>query len=697
MDLPATLVSFSSTHAAAFLPFSDDPSRDVRPEYIPQQYTSADSFIRSGPRDLVVHMFNISAPQLKPVHGVKQALSTPEAVQWQEAMDAEVAGLAADNKMVPGHLPSGTKGLTTLFVFSRPFKPDPSAPSGTRQIFKTRLRANGKQTYGYLPWETTCTTPQLYAFRLAFIFGSIFSLKMSHFDVSQAFMNAKLDVPVWVSFPAGYTYQGFGGALLHYALYGLKVAGASWQRLVKVFMLSFMFGEVTFRQSSHDDCIYFIYTDLVKVMCVVYVDDFILVASTELEDAFWAAFRARFLAKHLGEVTSVLQMRVRQDQIGIYLCQSRQIKDLMANNNITAHSYRTFMDPKLIIKKPADPDLSLVPSYRSILGSLLWLARGSRPDCYYPVIYLAQFVSCPSEESMKALIRIAQYMDSTAHYSLAFYYPETPVKVITMFCYSDAGLARDLENDARSYSGSVIFLAGMILQWHSGRQTITEVSSTGSEYVAASTAAQRLVSLMFMLTEIFGSITHRIDSQQPLDSDLDHAIQYLDRAATDIHFDMPSLQTTSVLRRLLEKQNKPADGLTSVRPNSPTIPDELSTDEITPLRFQNNRNREYISTASAQPRLELPIPLLLDNDACRSIVEHHLLSEKVKHVIIRFHVLRDFVRLNWIRCARVPSARNLADPYTKPVPPVKDMQPYFIQMFQQYMAMGKAQAAVIQK
>ena len=294
---------------------------------------------------------------------------------------------------------------------------------------------------------------------------------------------------------------------------------------------------------------------------------------------------------------------------------------------------------------------------------------------------------------MKALIRIAQYLDCTAHYRLAFWYPDRPVRVLTLFTYSDADMARDTVNTAKSYSGMVIYFCGMLLHYGTVRQSITETSSAGSEYIAASTAAQRTVSVMFMLTEMFGHLQHNVATLPPADSVLDAHIQYIDRVATDIDFDYPGLQPGSILAKLLAYTTSTGTGVGGVRPGGKSITDELhaySESDRRPLHYQNMRSREYLEQSATCPRLELPIPILLDNDACRSITENQILSQKIKHVLVRFHMLRDFVRLGWIICWRVPSEKNLADPYTKPVPPVKDSQPYFSMLFDSYMDMRKA-------
>ncbi|KAK3288349.1 hypothetical protein CYMTET_4173 [Cymbomonas tetramitiformis] len=717
IDLPANLIIFPSTHSAAYLPFSDSLSSDLRAEYMFGSSSSMEQFLTDAPTSTIIHMVEVSAPEIKLPHGVKQALSSPQSDDWLKAMDQEVGDMVNQEKLKLGTPPADAQYLTTLFVLSMPFKPDPTGAGKPYQIFEARMAGDG-----YLPWETSSATPEISAFRLLFIFAALFQLVVSHLDVSQAFMHAKLEFPVWIQFPSGYTFKGYSYALLSYALYGLKIAGASWQRMVKQFMLSFKYMGHSFRQSTHDACIYFIYTPTVKAMCVVYVDDFGMACSTALERAFWTAFRATFKAKHLGPISSILQMTVQHDDQGVYLNQSRQIKDLMTANNIPERLFRTPMDSKLVITKPADPDLTLVKPYRSILGSLLWHSRTSRPDIYYAVIYLSQFVACPSEDSMKALIRIAQYLDCTAHYRMAFYYPDRPARVLTLFVYSDADLARDLENSARSYSGMVIFfcgtllqvysdvdhardklngrlsysggivfLNGMVLHWVCARQTDAEMSSTGSEYVVASVVGQRAMSAIHMIVEMFGFI--RITQQEPGVSALALStafpaadISWMQRAATFFENHAVGHGQMGPASPLHYREAAPVpDSSLYALPHAVPVSFDGAGYEDGPREYHSQRSGMYGTSGPFIPRLELPVAVMIDNQAASSILRNVMLSTKVKHVLIRFHCFRGWVCAGYLVPVYINTLLNLADIFTKPLPGLKDKVRVIISMIESFM------------
>ncbi|KAK3242997.1 hypothetical protein CYMTET_47335 [Cymbomonas tetramitiformis] len=87
IDLPANLIIFPSTHSAAYLPFSDTLSSDLRAEYMFGSFSSMEKFLSDAPTSTITHMLEVSAPEIKLPHGVKQALSSPQSEDWLKAMD----------------------------------------------------------------------------------------------------------------------------------------------------------------------------------------------------------------------------------------------------------------------------------------------------------------------------------------------------------------------------------------------------------------------------------------------------------------------------------------------------------------------------------------------------------------------------------------------------------------------------------
>ena len=54
--------------------------------------------------------------------------------------------------------------------------------------------------------------------------------------------------------------------------------------------------------------------------------------------------------------------------------------------------------------------------YRELIGTLLWIANGTRPDISYAVGTLAKYTNNPAELHWKALLRVLGYLANTLDY-----------------------------------------------------------------------------------------------------------------------------------------------------------------------------------------------------------------------------------------------------------------------------------------
>ncbi|KAK3265451.1 hypothetical protein CYMTET_25865 [Cymbomonas tetramitiformis] len=629
MDLRASLVVFPDTHSACHLPFSDHPEQDqwLLPHYVVPPEDTVGTLPASGTlsfchisADLAERLYHTAAPDLPLPGGYRQALSMPDGAQWEEAITGgEVQPLIDQGKIEPVEvLPDGEIATSTIFVLNKPWKPRDGLPPV--QIHKARMAVAATWHWGYTQAETACTVADLPTFCLLFIMSIIFAdmgvIMVYHFDVSQAFVHARLE------------------------------------KLANKFMKSFTYQGMHFTQSTYDPCLYYIVTSVFVAFVAVYVDDFGLTCDDAFHQAFWAAFQAAFKSKNLGRMTAVLQLAVDYDRWGIALSQTRQIKELMSKFKLPAKTFHNPMDVNLVmVQKPEHPDLTLVTPYLSLLGSLLWIARCTRPDVYYSVIYLAQFSSCPSAQAWEALQRVAQYLYFTRHYRIRYAYPSAPLSVLTIQVYSDADHARDKLNGCLSYSGGIVFLNGMVLHWVCARQTDAEMSSTGSEYVAASVVGQRAMSAIHMIVEMFGFI--RITQQEPGVSALALSTAF------------PAADTSWMQRAATFFENH-AMGHGQMGPASP-------------LHYQE---AEPVPDSSL---LELPVAVMIDNQAASSILRNVMLSTKIKHVLIRFHCFRGWVCAGYLVPVYINTLLNLADIFTKPLPGLKDKVRVIISMIESFM------------
>lgn len=130
--------------------------------------------------------------------------------------------------------------------------------------------------------------------------------------------------------------------------------------------------------------------------------------------------------------------------------------------------------------------------YRSILGSLMYLCSGTRPDLSYSVNLLARYSANPSEKHWTALDHLLGYLKRTRTVAMSFWQGG-------MQLWSDANWGGEHE---RSTSGFLVRHNGNCVAWGSKRQNIVALSTCAAEYVALSDSAQHLAHLNNLLIDI---------------------------------------------------------------------------------------------------------------------------------------------------------------------------------------------------
>ena len=142
-------------------------------------------------------------------------------------------------------------------------------------------------------------------------------------------------------------------------------------------------------------------------------------------------------------------------------------------------SVATPIEPRLNLDRNTDEDPADVP-YREVIGSLMYLMLGSRPDLCYAVNYLSRFQDKPTQEHWTHVKRILRYVNETLEFGLQYKRSSAP-----LFGFCDADWASDL-NDSRSTSGNVIKVFGNTVSWSSRKQNILAKYTTEAEYISAS-------------------------------------------------------------------------------------------------------------------------------------------------------------------------------------------------------------------
>ena len=140
-------------------------------------------------------------------------------------------------------------------------------------------------------------------------------------------------------------------------------------------------------------------------------------------------------------------------------------------------------------------------SYRSVIGSLLYLANNTRPDIMFAVHQAARFSSHPKQSHHLAVKRICRYLYATKDKGLIFSPQDNNLQ-----CFVDADFAGlwktkvfDLPSSCLS---RYILYAGAPLLWVSKLQTEIALSTTEAEYIALSHSMRDLIPTKHLLHEL---------------------------------------------------------------------------------------------------------------------------------------------------------------------------------------------------
>ncbi|KAK9053671.1 hypothetical protein SSX86_024745 [Deinandra increscens subsp. villosa] len=77
--------------------------------------------------------------------------------------------------------------------------------------------------------------------------------------------------------------------------------------------------------------------------------------------------------------------------------------------------------------------------------------------------------------------------------------------------------------------------------------------------------------------------------------------------------------------------------------------------------------KKFISDLDAMPSIRQPIEMLCDNTGAIAQAKEQRSHKMAKHVLRKFHYIREVVDRNEIKISKVHTDQNLADPFTKPM------------------------------
>jgi hypothetical protein len=124
----------------------------------------------------------------------------------------------------------------------------------------------------------------------------------------------------------------------------------------------------------------------------------------------------------LGELSFFLGLQIRQSKRGIFISQTKYIKEMLKRFGMKdCKPVTTPMQTNCKLRKDDDSKSTDQRQYRSMIGNLLYVTT-SIPDVMQAVGWVAQFKATPKESHVLAVKRIFRYLKGTKEFGL--WYPK---------------------------------------------------------------------------------------------------------------------------------------------------------------------------------------------------------------------------------------------------------------------------------
>ncbi|GMF41124.1 unnamed protein product [Phytophthora fragariaefolia] len=461
----------------------------------------------------------VKGVRLKDPKNYREAMKDPRAKKWEQAIRKEIPALERNETWEVIKKPRNAKLLHSKWVFKLKTHTD-----GSIERYKARLGARGdQQDYDVNYTYMFSAVLDLTSSRLILVFARKWGVPARHGNVPSAYVKAdkETNIEILLRIPLG---MEISEALLRFlgvkdkrelalrlkkGLYGLKPSGRLWN-----FMLHAILVSLGFTQCYTDSCMYVKVEDDGTTLVGVYVDDLLVTGtSTAKVDKLFADMQVVEL-KDLGVVSKFLGISFSYDDIaGWELDQAQVIQEMLEKFQLDkAAPSRVTIDGEhdgdddgelLPVGGAGTPQRPTVQTFQSLVGSLLWIARCTRPDIAFAVHRTTRHSHAPREGDWRLAKKTAKYLKGTKDTKLVMCGSKASLDRDRVFveAYSDADYAPD-KSDWKSVSGGVIMVAGIVVGWLCKKQSCVALSTMEAELVAASQTTAEVLGIVELLQEI---------------------------------------------------------------------------------------------------------------------------------------------------------------------------------------------------
>uniref|UniRef100_A0A1Y1MQF0 Endonuclease n=2 Tax=Photinus pyralis TaxID=7054 RepID=A0A1Y1MQF0_PHOPY len=400
----------------------------------------------------------------------------PDKELWEKAMKRELHSIHKNSTWEVVNKPSNSQILNTKWVYSLK-----DGEGNNEGKYKARLVVKGfaqKETFNY---EDVYSPVARMTIRVLLSVGNQLGYYFRQLDVKTAFLNAKLDHPVYIYPPEGSNLNNGKVLKLNKSLYGLRQSAKCWNDKINDYII-----KIGFKRSENDYCFYIMDLKFGKLFLLLYVDD-ILIAGPSVQEINGVVNKLgeEFEMTDRGNLNHFLGIDITYNfELGVLkLNQAKYVEKILNKFNMRdCKGSDVPIEPKLKLDISKNDTLTNKP-FRELIGCLMYLSLATRPDISFAVNYLSKYQDRATDEMWTYLKKILRYLKKNKHIEIEFV-RETN---ISLNCFVDADWGNDI-NDRKSVTGFLFKLGGNLIHWATKKQNCITLSTSEAELVALCSA-----------------------------------------------------------------------------------------------------------------------------------------------------------------------------------------------------------------
>ena len=233
-----------------------------------------------------------------------------------------------------------------------------------------------------------------------------------------------------------------------------------------------------------------------------------IIGSKDVNDLneFKSSLSERFKMKDLGVIKYFLGIEFLHDKVNnsITMGQHMYVERILQRFGLADCSSKGIPCTPGINKELCDKSkvFDNTRLYREMVGSLIYVMMGTRPDLCYAVTLLSQHMAKPTLAHLNLCKQVYRYLKGTISYNMTYCKTKDDLN-LTGFSDSDWGASPD----GKSTSGYCFSLdnRGPLIAWRSCKQRVVALSSCEAEYIALTDAMKEGNFLRQLLADMTGS------------------------------------------------------------------------------------------------------------------------------------------------------------------------------------------------